>query len=228
MTLRAERFIMFTIDGAVTLTAKVDAVRACSACYFYKLNSVHGTTRHMPVQSADEPALALIAAVAENRVIGRDTQLPWRLSTDLKRFKAVTWGKPVIMGRRTFLSIGRPLPGRTTVVVTRDRGFAAEGVLVAHDLDDALDKAEAAAAQMRASEIMVAGGAELYAQTLDLADRLYLTTVHAQPEGDALFPAIDEKEWRVILTDRLRASDRDEYATTYRVLDRLEDDDDAG
>lgn len=182
----------------------------------------------MPVQSADEPALALIAAVAENRVIGRDTQLPWRLSTDLKRFKAVTWGKPVIMGRRTFLSIGRPLPGRTTVVVTRDRGFVADGVVVAHDLDDALDKAEAAAAQMRASEIMVAGGAELYAQTLDLADRLYLTTVHAQPEGNALFPAFDEKEWRVILTDRLRASDRDEYATTYRVLDRLEDDDDAG
>lgn len=181
----------------------------------------------MPVQSADEPALALIAAVAENRVIGRNSQLPWRLSTDLKRFKAVTWGKPVIMGRKTFLSIGRALPGRTTVVVTRDPGFTAEGVVVARDLDDALDRAEAAAEQMRASEIMVAGGAELYAQTLDLADRLYLTTVHAQPEGDALFPTFDEKEWRVILTDRLRASDRDEYATTYRVLDRLEDDDDA-
>jgi dihydrofolate reductase len=180
----------------------------------------------MPSQTADEPALALIAAVAENGVIGRQSQLPWRLSTDLKRFKAVTWGKPVIMGRRTFLSIGRPLPGRTTIVVTRDEGFHADGIVVAHDLDAALAKAETAAGQMRASEIMVAGGAELYAQTLDLADRLYLTTVHAQPEGDARFPTIDETGWRVILTDRLRASDRDEFSTTYRVLDRIEDEDD--
>lgn len=179
----------------------------------------------MPTETADEPALALIAAVAENGVIGRGSQLPWRLSTDLKRFKAVTWGKPIIMGRKTFLSIGRTLPGRTTIVVTRDEGFAPDGVIVAHDIDEALSKAERAASQMRASEIMVAGGAELYAQTLDLADRLYLTTVHAQPEGDARFPAIDEQEWRVILTDRLRASDRDEFSTTYRVLDRIEDDD---
>lgn len=179
----------------------------------------------MPAHPHDEPALALIAAVAENGVIGKDNGLPWRLSTDLKRFKAVTWGKPVIMGRRTFLSIGRPLPGRTTIVVTRNPAFSADGVLIAHDLDEALEKAEAAAGQMRASEIMVAGGAELYAQTLDLADRLYLTTVHAQPEGNARFPAFDETEWRVILTDRLRASERDDFATTYRVLDRIEEDD---
>jgi dihydrofolate reductase len=173
----------------------------------------------------DEPALALIAAVAENGVIGRDNELPWRLSTDLKRFRAVTWGKPVIMGRRTYEGIGRPLPGRTTIVMTRDKAWRAEGVVVVHDLDAALDAAEAAAVSMRAKEIMVAGGAEVYAQTLDLADRLYLTTVHASPEGASRFPPLDEAEWRVIITDRLRASERDQYATTYRVLDRIEDGD---
>jgi dihydrofolate reductase len=177
----------------------------------------------MPPQIVDEPALALIAAVAENRVIGRGDQLPWRLSTDLKRFKAVTWGKPVIMGRKTFHSIGRPLPGRTSIVLSRDPAFAAEGVEVARDLDEALDRAERAARAMRASEIMVAGGAQLYGETLDLADRLYLTTVHASPEGDALFPEVAEDEWRVIHSERLRASDRDEFATTYRVLDRLDE-----
>lgn len=179
----------------------------------------------MPVDTNDEPALALIAAVAENGVIGRDNQLPWRLTTDLKRFKAVTWGKPIIMGRKTYESIGRPLPGRTTIVLTRDPGFRVDGVLVARDLDQALDMADAAAERMRASEIMVAGGADIYAQTIDLADRLYLTTVHTAIEGDAVFPPIDEAEWRVILTDRLRASDRDQFATTYRVLDRIDEED---
>lgn len=181
----------------------------------------------MPIDNLDEPALALIAAVSDNGVIGRANQLPWRLTTDLKRFKAVTWGKPVLMGRKTYLSIGRPLPGRTTIVLTHDAAFKPEGVLVAHDLDEALDMAETAAVKMRAAEIMVAGGADLYRQTIDLADRLYITTVHATVEGDSTFPAIDDKDWRVILTDRLRASERDEYATTYRVLDRLDDDDDA-
>jgi dihydrofolate reductase len=177
----------------------------------------------MPVHAADEPALAIIAAVAENGVIGRDNKLPWRLSTDLKRFKAVTWGKPVIMGRKTFEGIGHPLPGRTTIVVTRDRNWRSDGVIVTHDLDSALDAAEAAASDMGASEIMVAGGSDLYAQTLDLADRLYLTTVHGTPEGDSRFPDINQAEWRVILTDRLRASERDEFATTYRVLDRIDE-----
>lgn len=181
----------------------------------------------MAVDPVEEPALALIVAVSENGVIGRDNELPWRLATDLKRFKAVTWGKPVIMGRKTFMSIGRALPGRTTIVVTHDPAFRAEGVVVAHDLDEALDMAEAAAASMKASEIMVAGGAELYAQTIDLADRLYMTTVHANIEGDARFPALDLGQWRVILTERLRASERDSAATTYRVLDRLDDDEDA-
>lgn len=183
----------------------------------------------MPAKAStepDEPALAIIAAVAENGVIGRDNRLPWRLATDLKRFKAVTWGKPVVMGRRTFESIGRPLAGRTTIVVSRDPNWRAEGVQSASDVDRAIAIAEEAARTMRANEIMVAGGAGIYAQTLDLADRLYLTTVHGTPAGDASFPAYDPNEWRVIVTDRLRASDRDEFATTYRVLDRIEDDED--
>lgn len=171
----------------------------------------------------DEPALALIAAVAENRVIGKGNQMPWRLSTDLKRFKAVTWGKPVIMGRKTFQSIGQALPGRTNIVVSRDHSFRPEGAIIAADLDSAIEAAEQAAFATKASEIMVAGGADIYRQTIDLADRLYLTTVHATPEGDAFFPEIDEVEWKVVLTDRMRASERDSAATTYRVLDRIED-----
>jgi dihydrofolate reductase len=172
----------------------------------------------------DEPALAIYATVAENGVIGKDNGLPWRLATDLRRFKAVTWGKPVIMGRKTFDSIGSPLPGRTTIVISRDPSFSPQGAIVVRDLEAALDAADASAVSMRASEIMVAGGAEIYEQTIDLADRLYLTTVHASPEGDTRFPAIDESEWKAVVTERLRASDRDTAATTYRVLDRIEDD----
>lgn len=173
----------------------------------------------------EEPLLALIAAVAENGIIGKDNGLPWRLSTDLRRFKAVTWGKPVIMGRKTFQSIGSPLPGRTTIVVSRDPSFSAQGAVVVRDLDAALDAADAAAVSMRASEIIVAGGGEIYAQTIDLADRIYLTTVHVQAEGDSRFPAFDENEWKAVVTERLRASDRDSAATTYRVLDRIDEDD---
>nr|AIA11216.1 Dihydrofolate reductase [uncultured bacterium]AIA11625.1 Dihydrofolate reductase [uncultured bacterium] len=160
-------------------------------------------------------------AVAENGVIGNDNGLPWRLSSDLKRFKAVTWGKPVVMGRKTYLSIGQPLPGRTLIVVTRDASFRADGVEVAHSLDDAIDRAEKAARAANAGEIMIAGGAEIYAQTLGDADRLYLTTVHDKPEGDAAFPEWDKSEWQLIHAEKLRASERDSAPTTYEVYDRL-------
>lgn len=178
----------------------------------------------MPPPADLEPALALIVAVAENGVIGADNRMPWRLSTDLKRFKAVTWGKPVIMGRKTFQSIGQALPGRTNIIITRDQNFTADNVIVVDSIDQAISEAETAARQLNVSEIIVAGGAEIYRQTIDLADRLYMTTVHATPVGDARFPAIIESEWKTILTDRLRSSDRDSAATTYRVLDRLDGD----
>ncbi len=142
--------------------------------------------------------LVLVAAVARNGVIGADNRLLWRLSSDLKRFRARTWGKPLVMGRKTFQSIGRPLPGRETIVVTRDPGFSAEGVFVVHGLDAALALAQARAAAMGAGAIVVAGGGEIYAQTIGRADRLALTEVALAPEGDAAFPRIDPAEWREI------------------------------
>ena len=133
--------------------------------------------------------LCLIVAVAENGVIGRDNDLPWRLSGDLKRFKAVTMGKPLIMGRRTFDSIGRPLPGRANIVLTRDADFSPEGVLVVHDPDAALEVAEQEAGRAGADEIMVIGGAGIYDLFLDRASRIYLTEVHDSPPTPGFRPS---------------------------------------
>jgi dihydrofolate reductase len=141
-------------------------------------------------------ALVLVAAVAENGVIGRDNALPWRLKSDMQRFRARTWGKPVVMGRRTFQSVGKPLRGRTNIVVSRDRSFTAAGVVVAPDLRAALASARGDALRRAADEIVVIGGAEIYAQTLPIADRLDLTLVKARPEGNICFPAIDPQVWR--------------------------------
>ena len=144
------------------------------------------------------PRLALIAAVARNGVIGAGDALPWRLSSDLKRFKALTMGKPLIMGRKTFQSIGRALPGREIIVVTRDEAYAPEGVEVARDVDAALRLAEPRARKLGAEEIIVAGGGEVYAQTIARAGRLYITEVDLAPEGDAFFPPIDPTLWREV------------------------------
>ena len=144
------------------------------------------------------PALALIAAVARNGVIGAGEALPWRLSSDLKRFKALTMGKPLIMGRKTFQSIGGPLSGRETIVVTREAAFAPEGVEVARDLDAALRLAETKADAAGVCEIIVAGGGKIFAQTIARAWRLYITEVDLAPEGDAFFPPIDPALWREV------------------------------
>lgn len=136
--------------------------------------------------------ITLVVAVAENRCIGRDGDLPWHISTDLKRFKAVTMGHPMIMGRKTFRSIGRVLPGRPNIVVTRDRDFRAEGVEVAHSLRAALDAARA----YGTGEAKVIGGAEIFEQALPLADRLDICHVHADVPGDTFFPEIDPGQWR--------------------------------
>ncbi len=168
-----------------------------------------------------DPLLSLIVAAAENGVIGNDNSLPWKLTSDLKRFKAVTWGKPVIMGRKTYLSIGRPLPGRHIIVLTRDESFESEGVDIVHSLDEAISRAENVARATKVEEIMIAGGADIYAQTLADADRLYFTTVHEKPEGDAVFPQWNPQEWEKVHTEKLRASERDSAATTYEVYDRL-------
>ncbi len=144
------------------------------------------------------PRLALIAAVARNGVIGARGVLPWRLSSDLKRFKALTMGKPLIVGRKTFQSIGGALPGRKIIVVTRDEAFAAEGVEVARDVDAAMLLAETRARATGVDEIVVAGGGEVYAQTITRAGRLYITEVDLVPEGDAHFPRIDPALWREV------------------------------
>ena len=150
------------------------------------------------MSTAAQPRIAvvLLAAVAENGVIGRDNALPWRLKSDLQRFRALSIGKPVVMGRKTYLSIGKPLPGRTNIVVTRDPNFRADGVVAAMSIDAALEAAHEDARRRGANEIMVIGGTEIFAQTMGLADRLEITHVHARPAGDTFFPAIDPKLWR--------------------------------
>ncbi len=136
--------------------------------------------------------LSVIVAVAENGVIGRNGDLPWRISGDMKFFKATTMGKPIVMGRKTWESLGRALPGRDNIVVTRSAGFDAPGASVAGDLDAAL------ALVPDAEEVLVIGGAEIYALALPRAARVYLTHVHAAPEGDTHFPELDEAEWREV------------------------------
>lgn len=141
------------------------------------------------------PRIVLVAAVAKNGVIGRDNQLIWRLKSDMKHFRALTMGKPMIMGRKTFDSIGKPLPGRRTIILTRDAAFRVEGAEVAHSLDAARALAAKAAAEMGVDEIMVVGGAEIYAAFLPEASRLEITEVMLEPEGDAFFPAISPTDW---------------------------------
>jgi dihydrofolate reductase len=164
--------------------------------------------------------LAIVAAVAENGVIGRDNRLIWRLKSDLRRFRDLTWGKPMIMGRRTFDSIGKPLPGRKTVVLTRDRGFGAEEVAVAHDWSEALRLAAAAAADMGADEIAVVGGADVFALALPQARRIHLTLVHAAPEGDVVFPPYDKAAFREVRREARPKGPDDEHAFTIIDLER--------
>ncbi len=138
----------------------------------------------------------MAAAVGENGVIGRNNELPWRLKSDLKHFRAVTIGKPVVMGRKTFLSIGKPLKDRTNIVVSRDSAYAAAGVLVTGSLDAALAAARGDALRRGANEIVIIGGSDLFAALMPRAVRLEITHVHAAPEGDVFFPKIDPGAWQ--------------------------------
>ena len=156
------------------------------------------------------PQLVIVAAVARNGVIGGENRLLWRLSSDLQRFKALTLGKPMLMGRKTFESIGKPLPGRETIVLTRDAAWSHPGVATAPDLEAGLAIAAEKAAAMGAHEIIVAGGADLYAQTIGMARRLYLTDVDLAPNGDAFFPAIDTGRWREVRREAHPAGPKDE------------------
>ncbi len=159
--------------------------------------------------------IVLLAAVAENGVIGAGGGMPWRLKSDLVRLKAMTLGKPVVMGRKTFVSIGRPLPGRTSIVVTRDRNFRAGGVVVTHSFTDANAIATGDALRRFATEIAIIGGAEIYRQWMDRADRLEITEVHARPEGDTRFPALDPSAWEEVARVRNPAGPQDSTDFSY-------------
>lgn len=161
----------------------------------------------------------LVAAIAENGVIGRDNTLPWRMKSDLQHFRRLTMGRPLVMGRKTYLSIGKPLPGRTNIVVTRDRDFAAPGVAVTHDLETALTLARADALRRGVNAVMIVGGAEIFAQTIDAADRLEITIVHARPDGETVFPPIDAGCWRAVAQHEHPAGPDDSFPygiVTYR------------
>lgn len=152
--------------------------------------------------------LCLIAALAENRVIGCDNQLPWHLPADLKHFKALTLGKPIIMGRKTWDSLGRPLPGRLNLVVSRQAGLQLEGAEVFASLDQAIVRASQWASEQGVDELMLIGGAQLYEQGLAQADRLYLTRVALSPPGDAWFPAVSEQHWQLLESEEHPASEQ--------------------
>ena len=164
---------------------------------------------------AGVPRLSLIVAMAKNRVIGADNRIPWHLPNELKLFKTLTMGHHIVMGRKTYESIGRLLPGRTTVIVTRQKDYAVEGALVAHSV------AEALAACEGDDEVFVIGGADLFRETLPIADRLYLTTVDAEPEGDTFMPAFDMKEWSETRSEAFGRDEKHAHAYRLEVLDRL-------
>jgi dihydrofolate reductase len=164
--------------------------------------------------------VALVVAVAENGVIGRNGRLPWRMPTDLKRFRALTLGKPVVMGRKTYESLGKPLDGRDNIVVTRQKNFAAEGVHVVASLAEALALARTLAARRNADEIAVIGGTEVYRAALPLADRIYLTHVRARPEGDTILEPFDPITWRETSREALPQSANDQFPADFVVLDR--------
>ncbi|MBV6289105.1 dihydrofolate reductase [Pseudomonas aegrilactucae] len=165
--------------------------------------------------------LSLIAALAENRVIGIDNRMPWHLPGDFKYFKATTLGKPIIMGRKTWDSLGRPLPGRLNLVVSRQPGLVLAGAEVFGSLDDAIVRAEQWALEQGVDELMLIGGAQLYGQALErgLADRLYLTRVELSPVGDAWFPEVDEQQWAVTST-QANAAEGDKPAYHFEVWER--------
>ena len=173
-----------------------------------------------PAEGLPRIALVLVVAVAENGVIGHGGRLPWRLKSEMAHFRRVTMGKPVVMGRKTYLSIGRPLHGRTNIVVSRDRTFAVPGVLVAPTLEAALTAARGDAWRRGVTEIAVIGGAGIYMHTMAVADRLVITRLHLQPSGDTTFPPIDPNIWEEAERIEHRAGPGDEANFTVLAYER--------
>jgi dihydrofolate reductase len=159
--------------------------------------------------------IAMIAAVARNGVIGNDRTIPWRIPSDFAFFKRTTMGKPMVMGRKQFETVGKPLPGRSNIIVTGDRDYRAEGTVVVHTLDEALGLAAEIAARDGVDEIMIIGGGTVYEQLMPRADRLYISHVELEPEGNVHFPAIDPATWQVVAEPEVTPDPRD--AAPYRV-----------
>lgn len=157
--------------------------------------------------------ISLIVAMDKNRLIGKENGLPWHLPADFKHFKEVTMGKPIIMGRKTFESIGKPLPGRKNIVISR-KGFSANGVTVVNSIEQALREVE------NAEEVMIIGGASFYEQMIDKADRIYLTLVDAECEGDAWFPELDINDWDIISETMYKADERNNYNFSIKIYQR--------
>ncbi len=165
-----------------------------------------------------QPRLAYVVAMDENRVIGRNNDLPWHLPDDMKWFRAKTMGKPCIMGRKTYDSLParfRPLPGRLNIVVTRNTDYEAPGAVVVHSMDDALQAAG------EVEEIIIVGGADMFRRLMPVVDRLYLTQVHGAAEGDVFFPPYDAREWHTDFREEHPADDRHPFAFTWLILDRM-------
>ncbi|MEM6414153.1 MAG: dihydrofolate reductase [Pseudomonadota bacterium] len=165
--------------------------------------------------------ISMIVALGENGVIGRDGELPWRLSDDLKFFKKVTMGKPVIMGRKTYDSIGKALPGRANIVVTRQSEYQLDDAIVVRDLDAAIDQAISAAEGSQVDEVFIIGGGEIYRAALNRANRLYLTRVKASPVGDAYFPEIDVGQWSSQIEGHIQKGPKNDHDAELVTLDRL-------
>lgn len=161
--------------------------------------------------------VSLVVAVSENRVIGKDNQLLWNLPNDMKFFKNTTWGMPVIMGRKTFESLGKPLAGRTNIVITRQADWNQPGTVVVPSLDKALESAS----DTDAKEVFVIGGGQIYEQAMPIADRLYYTRVHTNVDGDTYFPAIDTTRFKLVSSLPFTADDRHKFAYTFEIWDRI-------
>jgi len=168
------------------------------------------------------PKVVLVAAVAENGVIGRDGALPWRLKSDMQHFRRLTLGRAVVMGRKTYESIGKPLKDRTNIVISRDPAYAAEGIVVANSLDAAMQMAREDARRRGADSIAVIGGAGIFSDCLAIADRLEITLVHASPPGDTFFPPVDDKIWRETARMRQEAAPGDDADVTFITYEKLQ------
>lgn len=160
--------------------------------------------------------IAIVVAIAENNVIGKDNQLIWHLPADLRHFKQKTMGHPMIMGRKTFESIGKPLPGRTTIIVTRQEDFQAEGCIVVNSVEAAIAKGK----ELDSEQVSIVGGAEIYKQALPFANTLYLTQVHHTFEGDTFFPELNAEEWQEVRTEQHKPDEKNRYAYTFKELRR--------